>query len=197
MKRIFSAGATLIGACASVLIALGPAAASAAATVPATVHSPAAAGLARIMMPLAAGTAPAITNCGGRQEQFTVGPGNHLYHRFQSRPGGSYSPWFSLGGILVYSTIGAVVNVNCHVEVFGVGKDLAMWHIWQTNPGRGPWSGWASLGGAFRGGPFLASVDTSREVAIVAPWFFGGDACDHQEHPASGPWTGWYRCVPV
>jgi hypothetical protein len=184
-KRMFSTGAVVVGVCASVLMALGPGAASAATTSPAATARP-----------LAAGTAPTVTNCGGRKEQFEVGSGNHLYHRYQSTPGGSYSSWISLGGTIVYAQIGAVVNADCHVEAFGVGSDGAMWHIWQTNAGSGPWSNWASLGGGFAGGPSQAYIDTSSEAALVAPWYAGGTVCDNQTRPSSGPWTGWYSCIP-
>jgi hypothetical protein len=186
MKRIFSTSAIVAGICASIFTALGPGTANAA-----TIRTAATA------RPLAAGATPTVTNCGGRGEQFEVGSGNHLYHRYQSTPGGSYSSWYSLGGTIIYSQIGAVVNANCHVEAFGVGGDGAMWHIWQTKAGSGPWSSWASLGGGFDGGPSQAYIDTSNEAVLVAPWYSGGTVCDNQTQPSSGPWSGWYYCTPV
>jgi hypothetical protein len=144
----------------------------------------------------AAGNKPVVTNCDGRAEAFTVGPGNHLYHAWQTSPGGSWTGWHSLGGILIYPQIGAIVNSNCRVEAFGIGSDHAMWHIWQTNPGGGPWSSWASLGGSFDAGPSQAYVAVGNVAALIVkkpgiyPWY-----CDTQTRPASGPWTGWYRCT--
>jgi hypothetical protein len=192
MKRMFSIPVIAASLCSSILIALGSGSAMAAIRL-----APGAPSMVQAVRPRAAGTAPTVKNCDGREEQFAVGSGGHLYHRYQSKPGGSYGSWYSLGGVLVYSAIGAVVNANCHVEVFGVGQDYAMWHIWQTRAGSGPWSRWASMGGAFAGGPFQAFVDTNNEAVVAAPWYYGGDACDNQEHPSSGPWSGWYACTPV
>ena len=144
----------------------------------------------------AAGNKPVVTNCDGRAEAFTVGPGNHLYHAWQTSPGGSWTGWHSLGGILIYPQIGAIVNSNCRVEAFGIGSDHAMWHIWQTNPGGGPWSSWASLRGSFDAGPSQAYVAVGNVAALIVkepgiyPWY-----CDTQTRPASGPWTGWYHCT--
>ena len=37
-------------------------------------------------------------------------------------------------------------NADGRLEIFGVGTDNALWHIWQTAPNNG-WSGWESRGG--------------------------------------------------
>lgn len=144
----------------------------------------------------ATGSEPVVTNCDGRAEAFTVGSGNHLYHAWQTSPGGSWTGWYSLGGILIYSQIGAVVNSDCHVEAFGIGADHAMWHIWQTNAGSGPWSNWASLNGDFGAGPSQAYIAVGNVAYLVVeqpdvyPWY-----CAHQTVPSSGPWTTWFRCT--
>lgn len=144
----------------------------------------------------ATGDEAVVTNCDGRAEAFAVGPGSHLYHAWQTTPGGSWTGWYSLGGVLIYPQIGAIVNSNCHVEVFGIGADHAMWHIWQTNRGAGPWSAWASLGGSFDAGPDQAYVAVGGVAALIVqepdvyPWY-----CNEQTVPASGPWSGWYRCT--
>jgi hypothetical protein len=39
------------------------------------------------------------------------------------------------------------VNSDGRLEVFALGLDGALWHIWQDAAHAGPWSGWASLGG--------------------------------------------------
>ena len=79
----------------------------------------------------ATGTSITLTNCDGRQERFQVRPGNHLYHQYQTTPGGSWSGWHIMGGYLIFAQIGAVVNSDCRLEVFGVGGDHAMWHTWR------------------------------------------------------------------
>ena len=44
-------------------------------------------------------------------------------------------------------------NSDGRLEVFGVGTNKALWHIWQQAPHAGPWSGWASLGGVLINDP--------------------------------------------
>lgn len=135
-----------------------------------------------------------IKNCDGRMEAFAVGANGALLHQWQTTPGGSWSAWNSLGGVLIYPRIAVFDNVTCHLEVFGVGGDGAMWHIWQTNAGSGPWSGWASLGGGyFTGGPAQSGF-TGGGGDIVWGWINGGASyvCDWQENRGSGPWSGWH-----
>ena len=188
-KRL-SAGSSIIGVIfAAVFMAVGLNAASAATA--STAHHAVAGRSAR---PGPALQPVQIANCDGRLEQFTVGSGHHLYHRWQTTRGGSWSNWASLGGYLI-SNVAVVRNVNCHIEVFGVAPGNAMWHIWQTNPGSGPWSKWASLGGFLTSGPAVGFIAGSGGRAYVLA--IGGDSrywCDAQSRPASGPWTGWYRC---
>lgn len=128
MKRIITTTALMACVVASAFAALGP------ATAHAATHD-----TAGIRIPLVTGAArPTVTNCDGRQEQFQVGAGHHLYHRYQITPGGSRSGWYSMGRYLISARIGAVRNSNCHLEAFGIGYGYAMWHIWQTHPGSGP-----------------------------------------------------------
>ena len=141
---------------------------------------------------MTAGSDPTITNCDGRQEAFEVSSGV-LLHRWQT-PGGSWSGWYSLGGYLIYTRIAVFDNVTCHLEVVGVGGDGAMWHIWQTKAGSGPWSDWASLGGGyFTGGPTRSGF-TGAGGDIVWGWTNGGASyvCVWQENRGSGPWSGWH-----
>lgn len=186
MKRIFAAAATMAGVLACVLMTFGPGTANAATSEPA-----AASGLGKV------GTSITLPNCDGRQEQFRVGQGHHLYHRYQTSPGGSWTGWISLGGYLISAQIGGVRNSDCRLEVFGVGDDYgpdygAMWHIWQTTAGSGPWSGWNSLGGLFNSGPTAAWVSGNGEAFLQAYWVDYGVVYDNQTVPSSGPWTGWY-----
>src|ERR1700741_4065977 len=51
----------------------------------------------------------------------------------------------SLGGGISGPPV-AIMNDDGRIEVFGIGADQALYHIWQTSPGGG-WSGWAGLGG--------------------------------------------------
>ena len=134
-----------------------------------------------------------VQNCDGRYEQFAIG-WNHLYHRWQETPNGSWSAWTGLGGYLVYGALAAAQNVDCRLEVFDVGGDYAMWHIWQTTAG-GNWSNWASLGdndGRFSSGVVKGSFTANGGVIIYA-WANSGASyvCDFEKGRAAGPWSGW------
>lgn len=52
--------------------------------------------------------------------------------------------WPSLGGIIISSPAMAR-NQDGRLEVFAIGVDNCLYHIWQTAPNNG-WSGWARLG---------------------------------------------------
>ncbi|MEA2993062.1 MAG: hypothetical protein QOD40_1982 [Alphaproteobacteria bacterium] len=82
------------------------------------------------------------------------------------------------------------VNSDGRLEVFGLGTNQALWHIWQQVPHAGPWSSWASLGGVLTGEP--AAIDNSDGRLEV---FARGtdDALWHmwQQAPHAGPWSGW------
>ena len=52
----------------------------------------------------------------------------------------------SLGGVIV-SDPSLADNSDGRLEVFALGLDGALWHIWQDAAHAGPWSAWASLGG--------------------------------------------------
>jgi hypothetical protein len=132
-------------------------------------------------------------NCDGRYEQFGVS-GNQLFHRWQETPNGTWSAWNSLGGYLVYDALAVSQNVDCRLEVFGVGGDYAMWHIWQTTAGGG-WSNWASLGdneGWFSSGVVKGALTANGGLVIFA-WANGGASyvCDYERGRAAGPWSTW------
>ena len=56
-------------------------------------------------------------------------------------------------------------NVDGRLELFGVGTDRALWHIWQTAPHAGPWSAWSSLGGVLTDIPAVA-VNTDGRIEV-------------------------------
>jgi C1A family cysteine protease len=93
----------------------------------------------------------------------------------------------SLGGVLT-SRVAVGRNKDGRLEVFGLGTDNALWHIWQLTP-NGSWSGWASLGGVLAGDPcVVANADGRLEVfargannALLHIW---------QTAPNDG-WSAW------
>ena len=90
-------------------------------------------------------------NADGRLEVFTVGSDGALWHIWQTAPGqGAWFNWFSSGqptASIANAQFPPSVaqNTDGRLEVFTVGSDGALWHIWQTTP-NGTWSNWASLG---------------------------------------------------
>jgi hypothetical protein len=76
---------------------------------------------------------------------FARGTDDALWHAWQETPGGGWSGWASLGGVIT-SMPAVTNNADGRLEVLARGTDEALWHVWQTAPGGG-WSGWASLGG--------------------------------------------------
>ncbi len=79
-------------------------------------------------------------------------------------------------------------NADGRMEIFGVGTDNGLWHIWQTAPSNG-WSGWASMGGIITCEPEVArNADGRMEVFARGT----DNALWHiwQTAPSNG-WSGW------
>src|SRR5919108_558950 len=94
-------------------------------------------------------TAPSVgQNTGGRFEVFTIGSDGTLRHIWQTILDKAWSNWDPLNkppntNLLMMPGVGQ--NADGRLEVFTIGSDGALWHIWQTTP-NGIWSNWASLG---------------------------------------------------
>lgn len=97
------------------------------------------------------------SNADQRLELFAVGPDLALWHIWQLAPpqtgqSASWSNWESLHGPFNAQTDRGIAspvvgrNADGRLEVFAIGPDKALWHIWQTAPNSG-WSSWSSLGG--------------------------------------------------
>lgn len=75
-----------------------------------------------------------------------------------TQTGLAWSPWQSLGGI-VLSTPEAVSWGPNRIDLFGVGTDHALWHRWTNG---GSWGGWESLGGALDSRPTAVAWGPDR-----------------------------------
>jgi hypothetical protein len=93
-------------------------------------------------------------NQDGRQEVFAVADDRadllSVSHIWQTAPNGGWSFWhFGLGkpiaGIRRSDRITVGSNRDGRQELFVMGGDDALWHIWQVFPNAG-WSDWESLG---------------------------------------------------
>jgi hypothetical protein len=88
-------------------------------------------------------------NQDGRQELFAVGSDGNVWQIWQTAPNGGWSDWGKLGSpanrIRGFDRITVARNEDRRQELFVIGGDDALWHIWQVAPNFG-WSDWESLG---------------------------------------------------
>lgn len=88
-------------------------------------------------------------NQDGRQEVFAVGSDGNVWQIWQTAPNDGWSDWRKLGqppvGIRRSDRITVGSNEDRRQELFVMGRDDALWHIWQVAPNTG-WSDWESLG---------------------------------------------------
>ena len=88
-------------------------------------------------------------NQDGRQEVFAVGSDGNVWQIWQTALNDGWSNWGKLGqpptGIRGSDRITAGRNLDGRQELFVMGGDDALWHIWQEAPNIG-WTGWESLG---------------------------------------------------
>ena len=130
----------------------------------------------------------AATNQNGQVDVLVKGTDGALFHIAQ--PSSPISQWSSLGGA-VASVAAVGMNLDGRLEVFTLGTNQALNHIWQQIPG-GMWSGWTSFGGAGTSIPTVArNADGRLEVFVV-----GNDLPVHHLYhlwqlAAGGDWSGW------
>jgi hypothetical protein len=88
-------------------------------------------------------------NHDGRQELFALGTDGNVWQTWQTVPNGGWSHWQMLGqppkGIRPPDRITAERNEDGRQELFVIGNDAALWHVWQVAPNVG-WGRWDSLG---------------------------------------------------
>lgn len=125
-------------------------------------------------------------------------PGRHIgplpnLHAAYDRLGIPHPPatgWPSLGGTII-SPPTVAQNRDGRLEVFALGTDERLWHIWQTAPSNG-WSAWAPIGDArFAGKPVVGRNSDGRLEVFVR----GTDGYLYhvwQTSPGGG-WSGWDR----
>ena len=151
--------------------------------------------------PAAAGglNRPAVAqSADGRLEVFAVGRDGALWHIWQTSVNGGWSSWASHGappGTQVGGLRQAAIAPNSQgrLELFVLGEDKALWHIWQVAP-NGGWSNWASHGTppgttfTFSGPAMAASADGRLELFICGD----DNALWHIWQVApSGGWSPW------
>src|SRR6266568_3354229 len=124
------------------------------------------------------GARPSVArNIDGRLEVFALDSAGALWHIQQTTPGMNWNSWASLGiapNTNVLPDFVVEENADGRLEVFTIGNDGAVWHVWQVAP-NSSWSPWASLAhppnSAAVGGPVVGrNADGRLEVfALDAP----------------------------
>lgn len=142
---------------------------------------------------------PAVAaSADGRLEVFLNSYGE-LWHIWQT-PGGGWSDWTSHGtppGTQIYGDHPAAIAANSEgrLELFTLGEDGVLWHLWQTTP-NGGWSNWTShetppgTNFILGGGPAVAASADGR-LELFVP------GADQQlwhiwQTSPSGGWSQWY-----
>jgi hypothetical protein len=98
---------------------------------------------------VALNSAPAVAaGADGCLNVFAVSQEAMLWHIRQTAPNNGWSDWVSHGtpsGVLFGSdsTPAVAAGADGRLELFVVGNDETLWHMWQTAP-NGGWSGWRS-----------------------------------------------------
>ena len=121
---------------------------------------------------LATGFGTLILRPDGRLQLFAIGvisaQSNALLHIMQTAPSQGWTSWASLGAPAAAGGLNrpaVAQSADGRLEVFAVGRDGALWHIWQTSV-NGGWSSWVSHGappGTRVGG--LRQAADSRQLA--------------------------------
>src|SRR6266704_3214060 len=137
-------------------------------------------------------------NTGGRLEVFTIGSDGTLWHIWQTIAGKSWSNWNPLNkplntNVLVMPGVGK--NADGRLEVFTIASDGALWHIWQTSPGQGPWSNWLSSGQpttSIANAQFPPSIAQNADGRLEAFTVGTDGALWHIYQVApNGTWSSW------
>jgi hypothetical protein len=89
----------------------------------------------------------------GKLELLVVGADGALWQINQVAPSDGWSDWFSHGqppGVALTGSPTLTSSNDGRLELFVIGADGALWHIWQLqkidNPTINNWSGWFSHG---------------------------------------------------
>jgi hypothetical protein len=146
--------------------------------------------------PAAAQSVTNAPNPQGRYEVFAVGNDGALWHTFQTAVGNGYSDWVSFGAPPSGPLSGSPViapSQDGRLEVFVVGSDGALWHIWQPGP-PDVWSSWfshgAASGGAITGSPALL-MDAFGKLELLVVGADGALWQINQVAPSDG-WSDWF-----
>ncbi|MDB6020774.1 MAG: hypothetical protein JWQ04_631 [Pedosphaera sp.] len=132
----------------------------------------------------------------GRMEVFAVGKSGNLYHDYQNSPSGSWSGWIAMGtsgNVWPQNCIPSVgVNPDGRLEVFIVGTDGTVNHIWQKVAGSSATTNWSTFG------QFSSHISTTAKLAVgnwangnLDVFAIGTDGVLYHNYVGSSGWTGF------
>jgi hypothetical protein len=112
---------------------------------------------------------PALAaNADGRLELFVIGTDGNLYSIAQTAPSNGWTTWSSLGapsGVKLLSSPAVKASNDGRLELFVVGDDGALHHLWQVAVNNG-WSPWYSHGNP----PAGLSGSPTLGVHVTSTW---------------------------
>jgi hypothetical protein len=115
-------------------------------------------------------SAVVTSNADGRLEVFAQAADDALWHVWQTTPNGTWSSWASQGNPSSGGIQGALCvgsSLDGRLELFAIGLDGALWHIWQIVV-NGGWSTWFS-----HGKPTGQTFSGSTIPPVIAPQLDG------------------------
>jgi hypothetical protein len=143
-------------------------------------------------------SAVVASNADGRLEVFAQADDGALWHVWQVTPNGTWSSWVSLGkpstgGIQGSLCVGP--SLDGRLELFAIGVDGDLWHIWQTAVNNG-WSTWFSHGSpqgqTFAGStiPPVVAPQLDGRLHLFVPTL-GGDMWRIFQTQINNGWSDW------
>jgi hypothetical protein len=162
---------------------------------------------AGVLSPRAAGTRPCpdnkavaeVTayNSDSAEEQFAVGSDCRIYHRWQTKVGGPFSQWSSMGGCAsAPQELAVAMNGDGELVAFVISPDHAVRYKSQTRPGLGPWTSWTSIGGDVSTGLRVVSAPSGSSLIRVYASDKSGNPWENDQTQGNCCWSGWRKIQP-
>lgn len=147
-------------------------------------------------------------NLDGRLELFAIsrhlpsnqgGADGSLWDCWQTAPNGSWSQWTRIGepsGINLQRQIMVQTNLDGRLEVFSIGSNGQLWHIWQNAPNDG-WSDWSQFptpaGARFAVDDFVVSHNPDGRIEVFAKNSVDNSLWQVWQLVPNGGWSGWSK----
>lgn len=135
----------------------------------------------------------------GRLEVFVQGADQALWHIWQTTPNGPWSAWYSHGrppnSTGIQGSLCVAPSQDGRLELFAIGNDGALWHIWQLAVNNG-WSNWYSHGSpqgrTFAGStiPPILGAQADGRLQLFVP-SLGGEMWRLSQTAVNNGWSGW------